>query len=159
MRWGISFEAYLEGLTLGRVQAEFVVISPLVKFIKNHLHPTWLRKRVIFCKCQVIHILTALYLITEILSCIINDNLETNGAELRALGKSFTENFVLRDCLIVTNALGSVADKGMIEWMNFSMRKLRSIISNAFEKSVRTTIPMLLILSAPWWSEWRRLTR
>ena len=42
LAWGVSFEAYLEGLTLGGVQAEFVVISPLVKFIKNHLHTTWL---------------------------------------------------------------------------------------------------------------------
>ena len=92
MRWGVSFEAYmyLEGLTLGGVQAEFV-ISPLVKFIKNHLHTTWLGKRAIFCKCQVIHILPALYLITQILSRIINDNLETNGAEFSALRKSSSE--------------------------------------------------------------------
>ena len=34
-----------------------------------------------------------------------------NGAEFSALRKSSTENFVLWDCLIVTNALGSVADK------------------------------------------------
>ena len=32
---GCYFEAYLDGLTLERVQVEFVVIRPLVKFVKN----------------------------------------------------------------------------------------------------------------------------
>ena len=95
MRWGVSFEAYLEGLTLGGVQAESVVISPLAKFIKNYLHTTLLGKRAIFCKCQVIHILPTLYLIIQILSRTINDNLQTNRTESSALRKSSTENYVL----------------------------------------------------------------
>ena len=62
-------------------------------------------------ECQIVHILPTLNLITQISGCIINDNLETNGAEFCALRKSSAKNFVLWDCLIVTNTLGTIADK------------------------------------------------